>query len=85
MIPVAAQMLLSDESRWVRQMAAGLLGPSVLRHPAALPALQHAHTHDPHPVVRKIASWYVPGGPIYKRLAKLVQLQRGPLPCNIPS
>ena len=48
-----------------------LIGPSVLRHPAVLPALQHAHTHDPHPVVRKIASWYVPGGPIYKRLAKL--------------
>ncbi|MCX6368068.1 MAG: HEAT repeat domain-containing protein [Armatimonadetes bacterium] len=84
-IPVAAKMLIEDESRWVRQMAAGLLGPSVLRHPAVLPALQHAHTHDPHPVVRKIASWYIPGGPIYKRLARLVQLQRGPLPCNIPS
>jgi hypothetical protein len=68
-LPIATQMLLTDESRRVRQMAAGLLGPSVHRRPDVLRALAHAHAHDPHPVVRKIAGWYIPGGPLYKRLA----------------
>ena len=68
-IPIAADMLIHDKSRRVRQMAAGLLGPSVHRHPDVLRALEYAREHDPHPVVRKIAGWYTPGGPIYKRLA----------------
>ena len=68
-IPIAARMLLEDRSRRVRQMAAGMLGPSVHRSPEVLRALAHARDHDPHPVVRKIASWYTPGGPIYKKLA----------------
>jgi hypothetical protein len=67
-LPIAAQMLIEDESRRVRQMAAGVLGPSVHRHPDVLRALEYARDHDPHPVVRKIAGWYTPGGPIYKRL-----------------
>jgi len=67
-LPIAAQMLMQDKSRWVRQMAAGVLGPSVHRHPDVLRALEYAREHDPHPVVRKIAGWYTPGGPIYKRL-----------------
>ena len=67
-IPLAVQMLLTDESRSVRQMAAGLLGPSVHRHPAVLLALEQARQHDPHPVVRKIAGWFTPGGPRYQRL-----------------
>lgn len=67
-IPRAVQMLLTDESRRVRQMAAGLLGPSVHRRPDVLSALEHARQHDPHPVVRKIASWFTPGGPRYQRL-----------------
>jgi len=67
-LPIAAQMLIEDESRRVRQMAAGVLGPSVHRHPDVLHALEYARDHDPHPVVRKIAGWYTPGGPIYKRL-----------------
>lgn len=67
-LPIAAQMLMQDESRRVRQMAAGVLGPSVHRHPDVLRALEYARDHDPHPVVRKIAGWYTPGGPIYKRL-----------------
>jgi len=67
-LPIAAQMLIQDESRRVRQMAAGVLGPSVHRHPDVLRALEYARDHDPHPVVRKIAGWYTPGGPIYKRL-----------------
>ncbi len=67
-LPIAAQMLMVDESRRVWQMAAGLLGQSVHRHPEALCTLECARDHDPHPVVRKIAGWYTPGGPIYKRL-----------------
>lgn len=68
-LPIAADMLIHDESRRVRQMAAGLLGPSVHRRPDVLRALEYARDHDPHPVVRKIARWYTPGGPIYKRLS----------------
>lgn len=67
-LPIAAQMLIEDESRRVRQMAAGVLGPSVHRHPDILRALEYARDYDPHPVVRKIAGWYTPGGSIYKRL-----------------
>lgn len=67
-LPLAAQMLIEDKSRRVRQMAAGVLGPSVHRRPDVLRALEYARDHDPHPVVRKIAAWYTPGGPIYKRL-----------------
>jgi hypothetical protein len=68
-LPIAAQMLIKDESRRIWQMAAGVLGPSVHRHPDVLRALEYARDHDPHPVVRKIAGWYTPAGPIYKRLA----------------
>ena len=68
-VPIAIRMLTTDGSRRVRQMAAGLLGPSVHRRADALHALQRARDHDSHPVVRKIAGWYTPGGPIYRRLA----------------
>ena len=68
-IPIAVRMLVEDESRHVRQMAAGLLGPSVHRRSDVLRALEQACEHDPHPVVRKIARWYTPGGPRYRRLA----------------
>ncbi len=66
-IPRAVQMLLNDESRRVRQTAAGLLGPSVHRRPDVLAALEQARQHDPHPVVRKIAGWFTPGGSRYQR------------------
>jgi hypothetical protein len=67
-IPRAIQMLLTDKSRRVRQMAAGLLGPSVHRRPDVLGALEEARQHDAHPVVRKIAGWFTPDGPRYQRL-----------------
>lgn len=67
-IPLAVQMLLTDESRRVRQMAAGLLGPSVHRRPDVLQALEQARQQDDHPVVRKIAGWFTPGGPRYEQL-----------------
>ena len=68
MIPLAVQMLLTDKSRRVRQMAAGLLGPSVHRRPDVLLALEQARQQDEHPVVRKIAGWFTPGGPRYEQL-----------------
>jgi len=76
-LPIAAQMLIEDESRRVRQMAAGVLGPSVHRRPDVLRALEYARDHDPHPVVRKIAGWYTPGGPIYKRLTPKPPREKG--------
>ena len=77
-LPIAMEMLIHDQSRRVRQMAAGVLGPSVHRRPDVLRALEYARDHDPHPVVRKIAGWYTPGGPIYKRLIpKLSRVRSG--------
>ncbi len=67
-IPIAARMMIEDESRRVRQMAVGVLGPAVHRRPDVLRALEHARDHDTHPLVRKMARWYTPGGPIYRRL-----------------
>lgn len=67
-IPLAVEMLLTDKSRRVRQMAAGLLGPSVHRRPDVLQALEQARQQDEHPVVRKIAGWFTPGGPRYEQL-----------------
>lgn len=75
-LPLAIEMLGHDPSRRVRQMAAGMLGPSVHRSPDVLRALENAHAHDPHPVVRKIAGWYTPGGTIYRRLLHRSQVMR---------
>ena len=50
-------------------MAASLLGQAVHRRPEIATALEQARDGDPHPVVRKVAGWYAPGGPIYRRLA----------------
>jgi HEAT repeat protein len=69
-IPIALRMLRDDRSRRVRTMAAQMLGPAVHRRPEIAPALEHARDHDVHPVVRKVAGWYAPGGPIHRRLAK---------------
>lgn len=65
-LPIAARMLTDDPSRSVRQMAVGMLGPSVHRSELALRALEHARDHDPHPTVRKMARWWTPGGPRYR-------------------
>ena len=66
--PMVVNALLHDPVKGVRQQAAGLLGPSVLRSKAALAAIVHAHAEDPHPAVRKVASWWVPGGVRYQKL-----------------
>ena len=56
----AIRLLLCDPERKVRQMAAGMLGPSVHRSPEVLHALQQAHRSDNHPAVRKAGCWWVP-------------------------
>jgi HEAT repeat protein len=66
--PLVIHMLETDPVDKVREMAVGLLGPSVHRNDAAREALCRAHAEDPNPVVRKVAGWYVPGGPRYARL-----------------
>ena len=50
-------------------MAAHLAGLAVHRREDVARALEEAREQDPHPVVRKVAGWYLPGGPIYRRLA----------------
>jgi hypothetical protein len=62
-------MLRDDRSRRVRTMAASMLGPPAHRRPDVVRALEEARDGDPHPVVRKVAGWYAPGGPIYRRTA----------------
>ena len=59
-IPIALRMLKHDRSRKVRTMAASLLNPLAPRRPDISRALQEARDHDPHPVVRMVASWGAP-------------------------
>ncbi len=67
-LPIAIDMLMNDSNRSVRQMAAGLIGPRVYVRKDVLEALEYARDNDSHPVVRKIARWWTPGGPRYERL-----------------
>jgi hypothetical protein len=46
-----------------------LAGAWAHSHPAAAAAVRRAAEDDPSPAVRKKASWYAPGGPIYRRTA----------------
>lgn len=66
-LPSAIAMLAGDPSAHVRARAAELAGHWVHTHPAARDAVILAATRDPSPTVRKKASWYAPGGPIYRR------------------
>lgn len=66
-LPNVIKILLSDSERHVRQMAAGMLGPSVHRSKKVKEALQKARKEDPHPVVKKICSWWLPGGTRFKK------------------
>ncbi len=67
-VPMVIDALLNDPIKCVRQQAAGLLGPTVLRSGAALAAIIEAHTNDSSPAVRKVAGWWMPGGPRYRKL-----------------
>jgi hypothetical protein len=68
-VPIAIRMLLEDPSPGVRKGAAHMLIPAAHRRDDAREALVHARDHDPVPLVRKVAGWGAPGGPIYRRLA----------------
>ena len=67
-IPIAIRLLLSDESSSVRKTAAHLLTPAVHTRADVRRALEHARDHDPDRLVRKVAGWAAPGGPIFRRL-----------------
>jgi hypothetical protein len=67
-VPIAIRMLREDASLAVRKQAAHMLIPAVHKRADACRALEEAHRGDPSPLVRKVAGWGVPGGPIYKRL-----------------
>jgi HEAT repeat protein len=69
-LPTAIDMLASDPSAHVRAHAVELVGYWVHSHAAAREALKRAAAKDPSPAVRKKASWYAPGGPIYRRTGK---------------
>ena len=76
-IPLAIQMLTDDSDYQVRTAAVHLLGPAIHTRTDVADALQRAHAQDPHPLVRKVAGWFVPGGPIYRRTQPRVA-RRGP-------
>jgi hypothetical protein len=67
-LATAIRMLREDPSRRVRTHAAGVVGNAVHRSDEARRALEQARDTDPHPMVRKAAGWYAPGGSIYRRL-----------------
>lgn len=66
-MPKAIRLLVEDTSEYVRAQAIGLVAPAVHRRPEVLPVIEHVRLNDPAPTVRKIASWWVPGGPRYER------------------
>jgi HEAT repeat protein len=66
-LPRALALLDEDESAHVRGMAVELVGLWVHSHPAACSAIERAAVADPVASVRKKASWYAPGGTIYRR------------------
>ena len=68
-LPIALRMLADDRSRRVRTMAAQLLGPAAPRRADVQAALIRARDTDRHPVVRKVAGWYAPGGACFRRFA----------------
>jgi HEAT repeat protein len=66
-LPLAIELLLTDEDKYVRAMAAEVVGKwAVVDEPAAA-ALTKAHERDAEPSVRKKAGWYAPGGSIYRK------------------
>jgi HEAT repeats len=67
-IDAAMRLLAEDADRHVRTQAAHALGPAVHRRADAKEALVTAHETDSDPLVRKVAGWYCPGGPILERL-----------------
>lgn len=66
-LPAAVGMLVGDPSALVRSYAVELVGRWVHSRPGACEAIITASASDPSPAVRKKASWYAPGGAVYRR------------------
>jgi HEAT repeats len=66
-LPRATDLLRGDPDAHVRAMAVELVGKWAHTHPEASTALTSAAQDDPSPPVRKKASWYALGGPVYRR------------------
>jgi HEAT repeat protein len=75
-LPRAVATLETDPDPYVRAMAAEVAGAWVHNEPAAAEALQRAASGDPYPMVRKKASWFAPGGPIYRRTRRGLRTAR---------
>ena len=79
MILEAANRALHDEDRAVRLQAVTALGPAVRRSDSAFDAVRTRAVDDSDPCVRKVARWYLPGGPVYEgRRTKTGRLRRSP-------
>lgn len=63
----AISLLATDPSPQVRTYACELVGAWAHTHREAVIALEAAAAADPSPAVRKKASWFAPGGPIFQR------------------
>jgi HEAT repeats len=61
------ELVLTDPDQHVRAAACELVGKWVHTHPNASNALVRTARNDPSPAVRKKASWYAPGGTIYRK------------------
>jgi hypothetical protein len=68
-LEAAIGLLRNDASRRVRTYAVELVAVWVHTHSEAVDALEAAAKGDVSPTVRKKASWYAPGGTIYRRTA----------------
>jgi len=73
----AIGVLRDDGSAQVRARAVELVGAWVHSRPDAAAALAAAASGDASPMVRKKASWYAPGGTIYRRTTPRVPSRRG--------
>lgn len=62
----AAVRATTDPVAAVRVAAVQALGPASRRSADALAALERCAQADAHPPVRKIARWFLPGGPVYE-------------------
>ena len=68
-LPAAIARLHADPDDHVRAHAVGLVGLSVHTRAEAVAALEKTRRDDPSPAVRKKSTWYLPGGPIWRRTA----------------
>jgi HEAT repeat protein len=68
-LPTAIRLMHSDPDAHVRAHAVEVVGLSAHTRPEAVDALRKTYRDDPSPAVRKKSTWYLPGGPIWRRTA----------------